>query len=182
MTFLSSKEFQEQIEGFKKTLRVYYEGDITYSYRLSNFRYPYRDDADIQNILNAFDIAYTMDDLENFYAETRLTAFQESDKIAFIYDTDQKFTEERRITLEQYPEDLALGFDRKTWIEKCRENNEKSVIALPNALSDALTDLIVTKTGHTVIRVLHGAFDWNQEGGVDLLEDIIQKAKKTAAR
>jgi hypothetical protein len=41
------------------------------------------------------------------------------------FDESQHFTEPRRITLEHYPEDLKLGFDKKRWMTKCEEINAK---------------------------------------------------------
>lgn len=39
--------------------------------------------------------------------------------LAIEFDESQHFTEPRRISLEEYPDDLALGFDRQRWISLC---------------------------------------------------------------
>jgi len=41
------------------------------------------------------------------------------------FDESQHFTVARKITLENYPEELELGFDRKNWIKLCEKINRK---------------------------------------------------------
>jgi len=41
------------------------------------------------------------------------------------FDESQHFTEPRRITLENYPKELILGFDKEKWIALCKEIKAK---------------------------------------------------------
>ncbi|HAW49556.1 TPA: hypothetical protein DCX16_01195 [bacterium] len=41
------------------------------------------------------------------------------------FDESQHFTLPRKITLENYPEDLKLGFDKEKWIKLCKKINTK---------------------------------------------------------
>lgn len=41
------------------------------------------------------------------------------------FDESQHFTEARKISLKNYPEDLPLGFDKEKWISLCNKYNSK---------------------------------------------------------
>lgn len=176
-TFQTNKEIEEQIEGFKKTLRIYYEGELEYSFRLRELEYDFENDEDLKKILAAFDNSYTMEDILDFEQNVRVTAVNRDEKTAYYYDTDSKFTKPRRITLENYPDDLNLGYPVDFWIEKCEEIDADPITALPNALMDTMVDLAMAKSGYNVIRVKHKEFDWTLEGAIDVLRRFIRNSK-----
>ncbi|MDO5754772.1 MAG: hypothetical protein Q4P28_00860 [Tissierellia bacterium] len=175
--FQTSKEVEEQIEGLKRTLRIYFEGELQYSYRLQELSYPFEEDEDLKKILDIFDGAYTMKDILNFEQDVRVTAVNHEEKLAFYYDTDQKFTEARKKTLEHYPKDLDLGYPVDFWIEKCDEINASPIIALPSALMDTMVDFSMAKSGYNVIRIKHKEFDWTLDGAIDVLRRFIKNSK-----
>jgi len=46
-------------------------------------------------------------------------------KFILEFDESQHFTKPRLITLENYPDKISLGFDKKKWIELCEKLNKK---------------------------------------------------------
>lgn len=95
-----------------------------------------------------------------------------------MYDGKNKFTEDRKKTLEQYPEDFKIGFCLSKWIKYCEEIEYDSTVSLQNALMDMMIDFAFTKSGYTVIRVKQDAFDWTDKGALRYLEEMIEQAKR----
>jgi len=46
--------------------------------------------------------------------------FVPAERLVIEYDERQHFTVQRAKSLELYPPDLALGFDRQEWLTACR--------------------------------------------------------------
>ena len=167
---------KEQIEAWKKTIRIYFNGNVEYNKKLDFLKKEIEQDEDIKNILAAFDNKYKMSDLEELWDDIMLTAFCEEEKMVFVYDGNGKFTEDRKISLANYPKDLKLGYPRKFWMKKCDEVQDNSTNALPNALKDSLVDMVSTKQGYTVIRIMHEEVDWSLDSSMDVLGQMVQNA------
>ena len=171
--FVRKENEKTQIEALKKAIRIYFEGDVEYNQRMNFIDYDFSEDKDFKNILEVFSNRYTFEDLKNLWSDIMLTAFNQENKLVFVYDGLGKFTEDRKITLVNYPKDIALGYPVDYWIEKCEKVKENSTISLPNALKDSLVDIVCTKEGYKVIRIMHEEFNWTEEGAMDRLTKII---------
>ncbi|WP_100065586.1 hypothetical protein [Miniphocaeibacter massiliensis] len=176
--FVRREEEKVQIEALKKSIRIYFEGDVDYNQRLDFIEYDISKDEDLLKILEVFDNRYSIDELKNLKKDIMITAFNKDSKIIFVYDGRGKFTDSRKKTLENYPENIKLGYPLEYWIEKCGEIKETSTVELPTALKDSLTDIICAKNGYTVIRIMDEEFDWREEGAMERLTKIIDNSKK----
>lgn len=176
--FVRKEEEKLQIEAIKKSIRIFFEGDVDYNQRLNFIDYDFSKDEDILKILNAFDNKYTINDLTNLWKDTMITAYNKENKLIFIYDGLEKFTLERKKTLDNYPEEFKIGFPIELWKSKCEEIQSKSIVSLPLALKDSLVDIICTKSGYTVIRLMFNEFNWTEEGAMDRLVKIIGNTEK----
>ncbi|MDL2310541.1 hypothetical protein LJC13_01020 [Peptostreptococcaceae bacterium OttesenSCG-928-C18] len=172
------EEEKNQIEAFKKSIRVYFEGDVEYNQKLDFVDYDISEDEDLKRILNVFENRYAIEDLKNLKEDIMFTAFNRENKIIFSYDGIEKFTKSRKKTLENYSNDLKLGYPVDYWIKKCEEINANVTSEFPNALKDSLTDIICSKNGYMVIRIMSGEFDWREEGAMERLNKIIENSKK----
>ncbi len=175
--FSRKHEEKEQIEAWKKAIRIYFEGDVEYNQKLEFLEPNIEEDEDLKNILKAFDNKYDIEELKSLWNDIMVTAFNEEHKMVFVYDGMGKFTQDRKISLENYPKDMKLGYPRKFWIKKCEEVQDSSTIALPNALKDSLVDIVATKQGYIVIRIMHEEIDWSLDSSMDVLSQMIDNAK-----
>ena len=175
--FIRKEEEKLQIEAIKKSIRIFFEGDVEYNQRLNFIDYDFSKDKDILKILDAFDNKYSINDLTNLWKDTMITAYNKENKLIFIYDGLEKFTLERKKTLENYPEGFIIGFPIEMWKEKCEEIQAKSIVSLPLALKDSLVDIICTKSGYTVIRLMFNEYNWTEEGAMDRLIKIIENSE-----
>ncbi|MDO5017954.1 MAG: hypothetical protein Q4E02_01505 [Lagierella massiliensis] len=174
--FNRKSDEKEQIEAWKKTIRIYFEGNVEYNEKL-DFLKPEVEDEDIKKILQAFDNKYTVKDLKSLWEDIMVTAFSKDHRMVFVYDGKGKFTMDRKISLENYPKKIKLGYPRKFWIKKCEQLDENSTTALPNALKDSLVDILATKQGYIVIRIMHEEVDWSLDSSMDVLSQMINNAK-----
>lgn len=171
----TSKEI-EQIDAFKKALRIFFNGDLKYNEKIEFLDYDFREDEDFLHILNSLGNRFSIDEAINIIRDIRLTAISHDKKIVFIYDNPEKFNKYRKIALENYP-DIKLGFPKELWIKKCEEDNFKSALGLNLAIQDSMVDIGFTKSGYMVIRVMSDAFDWKEEGAIDRINKMVKNAK-----
>lgn len=173
-----SDEQREQKEAFKKILRIYSDGHIKFNVRFDVIDYDFTKDDEVKKILESIDNRYTAEDLEKMKEGLNITGLFEKRKFVFVYDGLSKFTEDRKNILEQYPDDLPIGFCISKWIKDCEEINYDSTVSLQNALMDMMIDFAFTRSGYTVIRVRQNAFDWKDKSALMDLEEMIEQAKK----
>lgn len=93
------------------------------------------------------------------------------------FDETQHFTEPRRITLEIYPKNLELGFDREKWIELCNrikaKDNDPSYRDEQRAWYDTLRDFLpIIKGLKPTVRLFVKDYVW-----CSLDSNIIQDVK-----
>lgn len=95
-----------------------------------------------------------------------------SEKLIVEYDERQHFTLQRAKTLELYPQDISLEFDRQEWIKTC--NSIKATDPNPpyrdeqRAFYDSLRDILAAQNGYRLVRFRQGDFDWTcHEAGGD---------------
>lgn len=86
------------------------------------------------------------------------------ERLIVEYDEQQHFTLQRATTLERYPADLTLGFDRGEWITTC--NRIQAHDPSPpyrdeqRAFYDTLRDILADRNSYRLIRFRQGSFDW----------------------
>ena len=87
-----------------------------------------------------------------------------SQQIIVEYDERQHFTVPRSIALQHYPRNIAVGFDVAQWIAHCEAiaavDNDPPYRDEQRAFYDSVRDLLAGKNGYRVVRLKHGAFDW----------------------
>lgn len=100
-------------------------------------------------------------------------------KIIIEYDENQHFSQARKITLENYPENVKVYFSKDYWIEQCNKINAKDNHPVDRdekrAYYDAVRDIEAFKHGYKLIRIKHGDFDWTNENAIEYLNKIIPK-------
>jgi len=102
------------------------------------------------------------------------------------FDESQHFTEPRRITLENYPEELELGFDKEKWISLCKKikakDNDPPYRDEQRAWYDTLRDFLPLIIGlKPTIRLFAGDFVWcsfdaNNSSDIKKFENILKGA------
>jgi hypothetical protein len=94
--------------------------------------------------------------------------FVPSERLIIEYDERQHFTVQRAKSLELYPPDLALGFDRQEWLTAC--HTTRATDATPpyrdeqRAFYDSLRDILAARNGVRLVRLRDGTFDWTGAG------------------
>lgn len=101
----------------------------------------------------------------------------EQHKIIIEYDENQHFSQARKITLKNYPENAKVYFPKDYWIEQCNKINAKDNHPVDRdekrAYYDAVRDIEAFKHGYKLIRVKHGDFDWTNENAIEYLSKIL---------
>jgi very-short-patch-repair endonuclease len=98
-------------------------------------------------------------------------------KLIIEYDEYQHFSKARKITLENYPENIQLNFPKEKWIEACDRINAKDNSPIDRdekrAYYDTVKDIEAFKHGYTLIRIKHGDFDWEAKGAEKHLINLL---------
>ncbi|MFH8120268.1 MAG: hypothetical protein QXS37_05705 [Candidatus Aenigmatarchaeota archaeon] len=104
------------------------------------------------------------------------------------FDETQHFTIPRRITLESYPSNLKLGFDKEKWIGLCdslkRKDNSPPFRDEQRAWYDSIRDFLpVLKNLQPTVRLFSKDFIWcslnpNNEEDVKKFEKILKGENK----
>ena len=93
-----------------------------------------------------------------------------SQRLIVEYDERQHFSVPRAIALRLYPEDTPVGFDTTEWIAHCdaiaATDNDPPYRDEQRAFYDSVRDILAGANGYRVVRLKHGAFDW-QTGNAD---------------
>lgn len=84
----------------------------------------------------------------------------ESKKVIIEYDEKQHFSAQRKLTLESYPENVNLFFDKQKWIAKCEavnaKDNDPPYRDEQRAFRDTVRDITTQENGYRLIRVMYG--------------------------
>ena len=104
----------------------------------------------------------------SFGTPLRCDFFVPAERLVIEYDERQHFTMQRAKSLELYPPDLALGFDRQEWLTAC--STIRATDPMPpyrdeqRAFYDSLRDILAARNGVGLIRLRYGTFDWTGPG------------------
>lgn len=100
-----------------------------------------------------------------------------AERLVIEYDERQHFTVQRATSLELYPPDLALGFDRQEWLTACR--TIRATDPTPpyrdeqRAFYDGLRDILAARNGVRLLRLRYGTFDWTGPGAEAQLSNLL---------
>ncbi|MGO9151716.1 hypothetical protein [Mycobacterium sp.] len=103
--------------------------------------------------------------------------FVPAERLVIEYDERQHFTVQRAKSLELYPPDLALGFDRQEWLTACR--TIRATDPTPpyrdeqRAFYDSLRDILAARNGIRLIRLRYGTFDWTGPGAEVQVSNVL---------
>jgi len=104
----------------------------------------------------------------SFGKPLRCDFFMPAEGLVIEYDERQHFTVQRARSLELYPPDLALDFDRQEWLTACR--TIRATDPTPpyrdeqRAFYDSLRDILTVRNGVRLVRLRYGTFDWTGPG------------------
>jgi len=106
----------------------------------------------------------------------------ESRKIIIEYDERQHFSQARYQSLAAYPEAVGLGYDKKLWMQACKDiqakDNSPQNRDEIRAFYDSARDIECARHGYKLVRIMHGQFDWNSENAKEQLEKLLHIAFK----
>ncbi|MDU5808214.1 MAG: hypothetical protein ACLRVE_01035 [Finegoldia magna] len=176
-TFLASDYEKEQIDAIKKILRVYFSGDIEFSKNFSSLK-PNIDNENLKKVLNELDDKITRDDLIRYVNDINIMAYNDENKLCFMYDANRKFTIERKTALENYPPEKNYGFCLDKWINKCDITLHNSSSDLQNAIYSSMLDICCEEMGILVVRICEDDFDWTDDHAMEKLNEIISNIRK----
>nr|MCR5624708.1 hypothetical protein [Lachnospiraceae bacterium] len=101
----------------------------------------------------------------------------ESKKLIIEYDERQHFSEARRVSLISYS-DIELNYDKELWIKACKDVQAKDNYPKDRdevrAYYDSIRDIEAAKHGYTLIRIMHGQFDFKKPDAMDYLIKVIE--------
>lgn len=99
------------------------------------------------------------------------------ERIIVEYDERQHFTVQRQKSLEFYPSDVELGFDKNEWMVSCAAiqatDSSPQYRDEQRAFYDALRDIYAVHNGYKICRVRSGVVDWTSDRALATLETII---------
>lgn len=173
--FFETENEKVQKKAFLEAVRVYFKSDVDFNVRLRDYIPKLSGIQFYSDALKALDEPYELEELEQFRDEAEVTAVNEDLKLFFIYDDNDAFTEFRRITLQNYPEDVKMGYPIHYWIRAVNKKQVRTVTALQRAFMDMIVDIEGTLAGFTVIRIEHGEFDWTQNAN-QLIKKLVDNS------
>lgn len=103
----------------------------------------------------------------------------EDKKLIIEYDEKQHFTIQRKISLENYPDDIKLYYDKAYWVSECErihaKDNDPPYRDEQRAFRDSIRDIAAYVNGYKLIRIKHGNYDFESADGERYLRDILAK-------
>lgn len=103
----------------------------------------------------------------------------EDAKLIIEYDEKQHFTQQRKISLENYPTDVVLYYDKARWIAECERiharDNDPIYRDEQRAFRDSIRDISAYRNGYKLIRIKDGDYDFESDAGEDFLRAILSK-------
>jgi hypothetical protein len=112
--------------------------------------------------------------------------FMPAERLIIEYDERQHFTVQRAKSLELYPPDLGLGFDRQEWLTACR--TIRATDPTPphrdeqRAFYDSLRDILAVRNGVRLIRLRYGTLDWTGPGAEEQLSKVLASGQALVSR
>ncbi|WP_297811683.1 hypothetical protein [uncultured Finegoldia sp.] len=176
-TFLASDYEKNQIDAIKKLLRVYYSADIEFSKKFTSIK-PDIDDENLIKIIKKLDENITRDFLIKYANEINMMAYNEENKLCFMYDANRKFTQMRKIALTNYPKGKLYGFCVEKWIQKCEKINSTSASDTQNAILNTMLDICCEKKNIMVVRISQDDFDWTDDKAMQMMDEIVSNIRK----
>lgn len=109
----------------------------------------------------------------------------ESKKLIIEYDECQHFTQERRISLQNYTQ-IPIDFDRDFWIKACEDiqakDNQHPNRDTVRAYYDSVRDIEAYKNGYRLVRIMHGQIDFTDNQAIHEVKKLLELSEKTNHR
>lgn len=171
-------EMMTQSQIFQDLLRSYLGEDAIISARLRDFLPQISTSEPYENALEVLGEKMSLEELNELFESVMVTAIHPGEKLLFVYDETECFSEARLKTLENYPDGIQLGYPIKYWVRSCRLRTNAKQTGLAKAISDMLTDVEGAKAGYRVIRVEAGEFEWTNDS-IALLDRLVSNAENS---
>ena len=98
-------------------------------------------------------------------------------KLIIEYDEKQHFSLQRKIALENYPEDVVVYYDKARWIAECERiharDNDPVYRDEQRAFRDSIRDIAAYRNGYKLIRIKDGDYNFEREDGERILRGIL---------
>ncbi len=120
------KECKKRI--FELLSKIYGDVKVNYNLNLSNKPDSFKDNTHYSNLLNIFTSLQHHRGHDKFVRAKKLPNvdfFVVNPGFIVEFDESQHFTKPREISLNNYPDDLKLGFDKQKWIKLCEDLHKK---------------------------------------------------------
>lgn len=172
----SAKSVIEQKNSLQLLLNQYFDGDIVCEKTFDWLKTP----EDISEYSSLVDALINYRGKEGFYKANRKLRCDfvcESKKIIFEYDERQHFSCARKVSLENYPQNIPLYFNKQKWISTCERINAKDNFPVNRdeirAYYDSLRDILSKKNGYRLIRIMHGDYDWDDINAQEYIKKLL---------
>ena len=176
---IPSKGMREQKKALELLLSQLFSGDVVRDKSLDWMKTPDAFSGVYRGIYDSL-VQYRGDTKfarKNYHPDCDFVC--ESKKLIIEYDERQHFSEARKRTLEAYPPDISLCFDRSLWIQMCERIQAKDNDP-PNrdeirAYYDSVRDIEAEKHGYKLLRIIHGQIDFLSDAAHEELINILRK-------
>lgn len=173
---IPAKGVIEQKNAFQLALNRYFNGDIvsekTFDWMTTPTNvneYPY--------LVSALRKYRGMSGFNRAGYKLRCDFVCESKKLIFEYDERQHFSLARKAALESYMDFIPLHFDKQRWIDTCQNIQAKDNDPINRdeirAYYDSIRDIQSAQNGYKLIRIMHGAYDWNELCAKNYIKELL---------
>ncbi len=141
--------------AIKKLLeKIYGKVELNYRFQIGTHPEDFRNTPYYHRLKNIHNLLQSHRGFQEFTKSKTLPNcdfFVSSPGFIVEFDESQHFTELRKIALENYPEELELGFDKKKWIKLCEQikakDNDPPYRDEQRAWYDTLRDFLPLRAG-----------------------------------
>jgi very-short-patch-repair endonuclease len=180
---IPSKEVIEQKNALQLLLNKYFDGDIVCEKTYSWLKTP---DEIAGSYIKIYDALHGLHGDTKFAKKNvtlRCDFVCESRKTIIEYDERQHFSQARLVSLQAYPDDVQLYFDKEFWIKACEDIQAKDNSPVnrdeTRAFYDSTRDIECARHGYKLIRIMHGQVDWNQPDALETLKALVGEKADT---
>lgn len=172
------RKYEPQKQALLEILKERF-GTVTCESTFPWLKVPDRNDLDgpLAEILQALEEMRGHSDFLNTGHRLQCDFVVPHERIIVEYDERQHFTMQRQKSLEFYPSDVELGFDKNEWMASCAAlratDSSPQYRDEQRAFYDALRDIYAVHNGYKIIRVRKGVVDWTSDRALATLEALI---------
>lgn len=171
------RKYEPQKQALLEILKERF-GTVTCESTFPWLKVPDRNDLDgpLVQILQALEVMRGHSNFLNSGHRLHCDFVVPHERIIVEYDERQHFTVQRKKSLEFYPSDIELGFDKNEWMVSCAAIHATDPSPKyrdeQRAFYDALRDIYAVCNGYKIIRIRQGVVDWTSDRALAALETI----------